>query len=334
MDMTQKILVACCCLALWYPVASAQETGCQSRGLPIVVRDRRGVPIDDFASVDLAPKISGKQVTITSLAQGSSPKRAVILLDRSSSMRGVLGSGQWKAALDVAIDFANVMKNRTELAFLAFDDTIHDQIDFSRGNQTVVDQLKEMADTNETPPKERRTALYDAMRRGLELLGKPGPGDTIFVITDGGDNKSRLKPTDLQKTLLHNGVGFYAALMLEEVGNRSRTPEEEDGLYTVNDFAEATGGEVITFVTQANGQFSYFSSAKYGASERATPEQALNMFYQGLFHQKLVKLELPPASRKKEQKLEIKLSEAARQKWRGATLSYPTRVLPCDATAN
>src|SRR5690242_11102994 len=113
MDRSQKILVAFCCLALWCPVASAQEAGCESRGLPIVVRDRRGVPIDDFATVDLAPKISGKQVTITSLAQGSSPQRAVILLDRSSSMRGVLGSGQWKAALDVAINFANVMKNRT-----------------------------------------------------------------------------------------------------------------------------------------------------------------------------------------------------------------------------
>ena len=249
-------------------------------------------------------------------------------------MRGVLGSTQWKAALGVAIDFANMMSSRAQLAFLAFDDTVHDEVDFSKGNQAVLAQLKRMAEVSGAPPKETHTVLYDALRSGVELFGAPRPGDIIFVVTDGGDNKSRTKPTDLQRILLSGGANFYAVIVLQELGNRSRTPEELDELYTVNDFAEATGGEVLTLVTHQNERFSYFSSSKYGASEHATPEQALSTFYQGLFHQKIIKVELPETPRKKEAKVEIKLSEEARQKWKGATLAYPAKILLCETASN
>ncbi len=337
MTSLRRVLTFCFLCVSIAPLLRAQTDACRLRRLSVIVRDSRGVPIDGLAPEDFSAKFKGKAVQIVSLAQADRPRRAVMLLDTSGSMKGIQETGQWKLALEIVNQFANAFSPHGQLAFLSFDESIHETIDFSRGNSAVLAQLKRMMDGNGFSAKQvqGRTALFDAVHNGWQLLEKPSSTDVLFGVTDGRDNKSRLKQEALERELVRSDVRFYAVLMFDaQGGSRGRTPEELLGPDILDELAETTGGEVFGPVGYRRGHYLYFSSSKYSFSDKMNIDQALVTFYEGLFHRKTLELELPAAPAKKEEKLELKFSSSAQRKWKGAVISYPQKLLPCESPSS
>src|SRR5207302_11329952 len=57
------------------------------------------------------------------------------------------------------------------------------------------------------------TALYDTILEALKSLEPTQPGDAIYVITDGGENASAEKLTQLEDSLESSGVRLFAFLL-------------------------------------------------------------------------------------------------------------------------
>jgi len=330
---------ACCTvfLVVASPIPSQGEP-CSAQSIPIIVRDAHSLPIERITAQDFVVKVGGKSVGIVSIAADPRPRRAVILLDTSSSMDGT-SSKQRKLPLDIALQVARSVSSNTQLAFLAFDDAVHDVIGFSHDNSTVLYQLSRMSGALSGKGIQRRTALYDAAYHGWQLMGNPSSADLLLAISDGGDNKSKVKLGVLERNLIGSGVRFFAVLVRDvSVPASARAPEENDGPRVLADIAEKTGGEVFGpvgfwldgFIHFAFSNYDYSSQtfSNYDYSSQTKVEDALSWFFQGMRESEVLEIQLPAIPMEKES-LEVKLSKAAAHRWKAATLSYPRRLLPC-----
>jgi hypothetical protein len=84
----------------------------------------------------------------------------------------------------------------------------------------------------------KRTALYDALRDGLERFDSPHPGDSILVLTDGLENESRSKAGKIQEEAASKGVRLFTVLF------HGNEPDIEGSVLEIPNFAERTGGSV------------------------------------------------------------------------------------------
>jgi hypothetical protein len=99
-----------------------------------------------------------------------------------------------------------------------------------------VAQVREQLGT----PRLARTALFDAIHEGLGRFDSLRPGDSILVLTDGGDNHSKTTLKGLRQELEEKGVRLFAVLIEWENG----PPEETSTADSLVDLAELTGGTV------------------------------------------------------------------------------------------
>jgi hypothetical protein len=282
---------------------------------------------------DLIAKVNGKLVNIVSVAVDSRPRRVVILLDTSGSMRE--DPDHWRLPLDVAVHVARSISSNTQLAFLTFDDVVHNVIDFSGDNSAVLGQLNRMSNGEAFSKKDihGHTALYDAVYYGWQLLKNSTSADLLFVISDGDDNKSSLNLEALERILIGSGVRFFAVRMRDLTNvSRARRLDEMGSPRVLAEIAEETGGEVFGPVGFRLGGYIHYAFSNYNYSAKTKVEDALSWFYEGMLQSQALEIQIPAAIPAKEF-LEVKLSKAGTQKWKGTTLSYPRRLLPCGALA-
>jgi len=319
------------CLAVASSLPS-QEEQCIAPSVPIIVRDAHSLPIQGISPQDFVAKVGGKSVQIFSIALDSRPRRAVVLLDTSASMKAD-DSRHWKLPLDIAGDVVRSMSPNTQLAFLTFDDTVRNVIDFSGDNSAVLGQLSRMSAGEAFSKRDiqGQTALYDAVYQGWHLLEKPSSADSLFVISDGEDTKSSLKLEALEEILIGSGVRFFAVRVLS-LENLTHARSHLGGP-PLAEIAGKTGGEVFGPVGfRLNGHIQFaFSNYEYG--DKTKVEDALNWFYEGMIQSETLKIQLPTEI-PTDESLEVRLSTAAAHKWKGATLSYPRKLLHCVGLAD
>jgi hypothetical protein len=333
MHRTCKILTCC---AVYFVVASpvrSQEEQCLARSMPIIVRDVNSLPVKGMTPQDLVARVNGKLVSIVSVAVDSRPRRVVILLDTSGSMRG--DPDHWKLPLDVAVHVARSSSSNTHLAFLTFDDAVHNVIDFTGDNSAVLGQLNRMSNGEAFSKKDihGHTALYDAVYYGRQLLKNSSSADLLFVISDGDDNESSLNSGALERILIESGVRLFAVRMRDLTNlSSARRLDEMVGPRVLAEIAEKTGGEVFGPVGFRLGGYLQFAFSNYNYSAKTKVGDALGWFYEGMLQSQVLEIQLPASVQTKEF-LEVKLSKAAAHKWKGATLNYPRKLLPCGAVA-
>jgi len=98
------------------------------------------------------------------------------------------------------------------------------------------------------------TALWTAVGEGAKMFGTPSLGDTIYVISDGGDNRSQAKMRGVLQALTGSGIRLFAAVLAEPIGIRSRTIGELDGPGTMREAVRTTGGALL-FDPEAPGGY-------------------------------------------------------------------------------
>ncbi|HEV2352289.1 MAG TPA: VWA domain-containing protein [Terriglobia bacterium] len=226
------------------PGLTAQEDPCLNRTIEV------NVITDDFRLVKgldsshFEGKFHGKPIDITSAEYDTGSRRVVILLDSSGSM-GV-PDDHWRPGVTMAADIVSSAPPQTSFALLRFNDTTTKQADFTDQRMTLTSRLNDIWHWNGSDFK-GKTAIMDAILDGIATLGQLHVGDTIFLITDGGDNKSKISDKVFMRTLLASGVRIFVFYLASDFKSRGRTPEEAVGPETLRSIVEFTGGDLSVF---------------------------------------------------------------------------------------
>jgi len=92
-----------------------------------------------------------------------------------------------------------------------------------------------------------RTALFDAIYLGLgEMRTARNAKRALLIISDGGDNNSRYNAKDIKRLVREANTQLYSIGIFDPFAARSRTPEELDGPYLLNEVTELSGGRAFT----------------------------------------------------------------------------------------
>lgn len=304
----------------------AQEPGCQRRILPVSVGDRNGSPIRDLTVADLQAEFRGKPVKIVSVTRDTRPRRIVILLDASGSMKGMDEDGPWNLARSLAAHVAETRMRNTSVALLIFGDNVYEQHDFSQSAEVIADRLRGIASNPSYVKKEvrGRTALLDTIMVALRLLAPPRSDDVIYAITDGGDNSSHVGWDKAKRELLSSGVRFYASVITSGSG-RGRTPEELNGPSDLSTLGRETGG--FAFEPIPASPLGPVRS-NLDEREREALSNSLLSLYRLMVENYLLEVEIPaPVDKWRRWRLEIS-KEKGRQ-FKDALVSYARELAPC-----
>lgn len=307
---------------------SSQEPPCTIRRLPVSFRDAQNLPLQDVSVADLEAKVRGQPVKILSIAPDPRPHRLVLILDASGSMgASTVESPPWNLELSLARHFFEVNRQRSQIAMVVFNEGVNDVVEFSAENSAIGERLQQIGTREYFKTHIKgRTALRDAIFRGIKLLDHPDSADAVYVLTDGGDNVSHHSTKELDSHLAVTSVRLFAVLVLKEARNRHLTPEEENGPRELAAMAQKSGGEILT-AAEWHGQSVALSA---NVEAKANTEEVLRRLYQAILQDSLLEIELPfPIS--KDERWELRLSTAARRQWKNAQITYPDTLLSCNA---
>lgn len=307
-------------LVLSSGIGHAQQSACLERTIPVSISSDDGSQTPELTAASLEGTYDKKPVIVKSAQPAKTPPRVILLVDTSGSMRNLAGP---------SVDSAEAVVSRLPKDFpigLAF---------FGSGTVPVVLPTMDRAEVTiqlEALRKHGRTfrgktAIWSALQESVKMLGTPMPGDVIYLISDGGENASKAKESDIEKEFGSSGVRLFA-LLLKHV---MPTPQNvgEDAGSILRDVAVPTGGTVI--VQSELGPEFPVSEREMFVDKHGKPtllEQILNRQVNQLRDFYLVEITLPEsAERSRSWKLDLHGTNSSNR--HGLTLSYPTRVWSC-----
>lgn len=210
---------------------------------------RRSIPVTFIKNIQTAPpvRLQDLQVavkkdpaSIISIGQQKHPPRVILLIDTSGSMGppdSQSGGHGWGIGLQAARFAADAVPVEASVAFGTFSE--HLQISEFQDATSLTDQV--LALGKQEPS--HRTALYDAVNNASSRFKTPQFGDTIYVVTDGGNNHSSISLHQLEDELIAHGVRVFIFLVAHP---GFLTPEEREGPTNMEELAQKTGGGLIT----------------------------------------------------------------------------------------
>ncbi len=244
-----------------YPTITANYVVFDSNGDPVT-----GLKASDFRITETPQGGVGVDLTAT-LTQDCEPLATdpeasiLIVLDRSNSMRDIVGSiPRFKYAQQAIASFVNRIKfsGETRVCFTTFAGTFEIAAPWTNNPKNVTDTLNKMEPqtvTNYVLPFEGPpTTIYDLFKQR-----PPNIPRYVFFLTDGHPNPSipnEDKFINKHKTLLQqNGIRFFAVTILQSYTHAS-----------LETFASATGGKAI--VTTEDKLVSLFDFLALETQER------------------------------------------------------------------
>jgi hypothetical protein len=177
-------------------------------------------------------------------------------------------------------------------------------------------ELSAAVDTLRSIKMHGDTALFDALHQGLKLFQTPIPSDTILVLSDGGENHSKITEGSLTKELRTSGVRIFA--MLQARANFS-SPEEITGPQALNSFATQTGVYVMPLL----------QTIRNDKKSRTELVDAVRTFWlDGVGSGYLLTVQVP-VDIKKNTRWKLKLDKGPDKLLKNVTVLYPNQLTPC-----
>ncbi len=213
-------------------VFSQAEDACLTRRIFVYLRDSK----DRTALVHLEAKnfsgqVNRRPVEIRVAEPWVQPRRVAILLDVSGSMKEVT-----EAVIVAARSFAGQLNSSTSCEVVIFDQQIEARTECS------ADRAALLADARNVKPKHGRTAIYDVISEVINHWGDASSNDVIFLISDGGDNASKIKIEEISRLVIKTGVRM-PALLVED--SRIASQEEDEGKANVGALCNESGADFL-----------------------------------------------------------------------------------------
>ena len=276
---------------------------------------RRSIPVTFIKNIQTAPPVrlqdlqvavKGTPASIISVVQEKHAPRVILLIDASGSMGpSVQGSG-WGIGLPAAKFAADALPPGASVALGTFSE--HLELSEFQDQTSLTNQV--LALGKQEPS--HRTALYDAVSNASSRFKTPQFGDTIFVVTDGGDNHSSIRLPKLEDELVARGVRVFVFLVANQ---QIRTAEERQGPVDMEELAQKTGGGLVTLLSKE-----WFTKPEAEAMAKSIREQVTSP--------NRMELQLTSPLSKP-----AKLSVTLAREPKAYTIVYPRLLEPCSKSA-
>jgi hypothetical protein len=300
-------------LLLFASISPAQD--CLTRKLLVNVSTPTYQRVVGLGPDQFRGRFRDKPVEIVRLESVQLAPRIIFLLDSSGSMRE--GSELQLAAslLDATFSFLPL---GSQVAFNSFSEQLDGSIVFDQDRRKLHEKLVAVL-SRPRRKGSKRTALLQSVNTAIQAFGDVQRGDSIVIATDGGDNASKGKPWEVQKTIERAGIRVF---VYEIAGGVRFTPEEMAAPTLLHELAERTGGDVVAVRKTVDPLSKKIASALV--------HLARQMAGHSIYAQELT-VRLPATSTKMDKlKLEFAKGDPATK---GLQLEYPQYVLPCEASA-
>ena len=291
------------------------------------VPDSHGMAVHDLTKDSFQVKVNGQRAKLFEASYSLAPRRIIVLLDMSGSMAGGIESKKWQIVREAVDDLLSDTPPDVHIAMLTFSDQVHDVFDFSQTRDSMAAWLKEGATKHGDSRIHGQTALFDAMVAARNLFGASRPGDTIYVITDGGDNSSRVRATAARNLLLESGIRLFVFLLSDE--SSFPTEATRQGRDSLKEIARASGGFVFGVSARSSGIdfLPSWDAYEYNDNTRKIIKiytQALNIQVNGFY---TLRFDSPLPSRKA-RKVSLEVVDTTGRPRKDVAFTYSTILLP------
>jgi hypothetical protein len=320
------------------PRLMAQEEPCLTRTIPVTAVDAHGTPLQDLQASSLAGKVHGRPAAVLSTTLNIQPHRIMVCVDMSGSMWGpdlVTPSIKWPVTRIMLEDIAQAGPTVGQLGMELFAGDVFDVVDISPDPAAFRMKATSLQATNIEkiiPNRERGTALWDALWKAADQFTPPRPGDVIYALTDGDDNRSQHTDKQLEEKLLSLGIRVFAFIPTGASPRRGWTVRGQPGPEALRGIVGATGGNLIYSCPdpQCQGLTQAFGNWTKG-EQRAFLLAAARQLYQQMVVSYDTGIRLPMAL-KKGPDLSLVIVDDRGHKRKDIELLYPHRLPPCEKT--
>jgi Ca-activated chloride channel family protein len=196
--------------------------------LPVKVTDARGAFVSSLKQEDFRVFEDGQLQKLTVFEEGDTPVTVGLIVDHSRSMGGKL-----QDVVAAVYSFAHLSNPQDEMFVVDFNDDVLAEL---MKGKAFSNDPKELEQAVTAVTARGRTALYDAVSEGLHHLQYGHlEKKALVIISDGGDNASHLKYSQVLAQARHSQALIYAVGL---VG--SDVEEENPGL--LRRLCKDTGG--------------------------------------------------------------------------------------------
>ena len=174
---------------------------------------------------------NGVEQRVEAVGEEDAPASIGFVLDTSGSM-GV----KIDLARDAILRFVKAANPEDEFFLLPFDSHPGAVTGFTSRAEDIADQLTRMRPAGTTAMLDAIQTAFVKMRRARHARR------AVIIVSDGGDNHSRVTKTEVLRLAREAAVQVYALGTYEPPATRHRTPEEFTGPELLATITEQSGG--------------------------------------------------------------------------------------------
>jgi Ca-activated chloride channel homolog len=200
--------------------------------VPVHATSRMGSPIVDLTEANFQLFEDGVEQKIAYFAKQDAPLSVGLVFDASGSMTNKI-----RKSADAAAAFFKTANAGDEFFLVEFGERPKLMMPFTRDSDEIYRKLVQSRPFG-------RTSLIDAIHLALvHMKNARNARKAIVILSDGGDNRSRLTRGEIKGALVESDVQMYAMGIFDRDAAK-HTPEEENGPRLLDELAAQTGGRV------------------------------------------------------------------------------------------
>jgi Ca-activated chloride channel family protein len=203
--------------------------------VPIHAVSASGTNVTDLVAANFRVSEDGVEQKITYFSQDDAPISVGLVFDSSGSM-----SNKIRKSATAAAAFFKTSNAGDEFFLIEFGERPRLLTPFTPDSNEV---YRKIAHTKAFG----RTSLIDAIQMALiQMKSARNFRKAIVILSDGGDNRSRLTRGQIKGALIESDVQLYAMGIFDSEDLPKHSKEEQNGPRLLDELAEHTGGRVYT----------------------------------------------------------------------------------------
>lgn len=198
--------------------------------VPVHAMSASGTPLTNLAAENFRVFEDGVEQKITSFSNEDAPLSVGLVFDSSASM-----SNKIRTSARAVEAFFRTANTNDEFFLVEFGDKPRLSMPFTVDSDLISRRISRVRPFG-------RTSLIDAVHLALlQMKNARNSRKALVILSDGGDNRSRLTRGELKGALLESDVQLYAMGIFDN--DLLKRPEEEaNGPRLLAELAENTGG--------------------------------------------------------------------------------------------
>ncbi len=203
--------------------------------VPVHAISATGANVTDLAADNFRVFEDGVEQKVSYFSQDDAPLSVGLVFDSSGSM-----SNKIRKSATAAAAFFKTSNAGDEFFLVEFGERPRLITPFTSDCDEVYQKIAHTKAFGRTP-------LIDAIHLALiQMKNARNSRKVIVILSDGGDNRSRLTRGQIKGALLESDVQLYAMGIFDAGDLLKHSREEQDGPRLLDELAEHTGGRVYT----------------------------------------------------------------------------------------